>query len=65
MSTSLFLERFWLECRKSFKAQSKNYTLKNDIFDLFMTFSVPFWCLLLRRRTYKAKLQLVLGKASH
>ena len=52
--TSLFLERFWREFWISFKFHkpvSKTYRPKNDIFCLLITFSFPFWYLILRMRS--------------
>ena len=49
--TSLFLERFWRECRISFKSHkpvSKTYRPKNNNFCLLMTLRFPFWYLKLR-----------------
>ena len=50
--TSLFLERFWREIWISFNFHipvSKTYRLKNDIFCFLITFSFPFWYLILPR----------------
>ena len=49
--TSLFLEQFWREYRISLKFHkqvSKTYRPKNDIFCLLITFSFPFWYLILQ-----------------